>query len=45
MIVTRLDETENVFNAMVSAGKLDKPGMGFAYVTKIEKAIGFLEKK
>lgn len=42
-IVTQSEKTESVFNAMVSAGKLEEPGRGFAFVQKIERAVGFLE--
>lgn len=42
-IVTRSEKTESVFNAMILAGKLEEPGRGFAFVQKIERAIGFLE--
>ncbi len=44
IIVTQKNQTEGIFNAMVSAGELDKPGKGFAFVQKVEKAIGFIEK-
>jgi nitrogen regulatory protein P-II 1 len=43
IIATNTSQTENIFNAMVLSGKLDTPGNGFAYIHKIEKAIGFLE--
>jgi nitrogen regulatory protein P-II 1 len=43
MIVTKANLTEEVFNAMVSAGELDFPGKGFIYIQKVEKAVGFLE--
>jgi len=43
IIVTKANQTEEVFNAMVSAGELDFPGKGFIYVQKVEKAVGFLE--
>ncbi len=42
IIITKANQTEEVFNAMVSAGKLDLPGKGFMYVQKVEKAIGFI---
>ena len=42
-IVTKANRTEEVFNAMVSAGGLDSPGKGFIYVQKVEKAVGFLK--
>ena len=42
-IVTPSEKTDRVFNAMVTVGKLDEPGKGFAFVQKIERAIGFIE--
>jgi nitrogen regulatory protein PII len=44
LIVTKGgDQTEKVFEAIIKAGKLDKKGQGFAYIHKIDRAIGFLE--
>lgn len=43
IIVVKGDQTEAVFNAVVSAARLDEPGRGFAFVQKIEKAVGFLK--
>lgn len=43
IIVTRASQTEDVFNAIIQSGKLDSPGEGFAFVQKVEKAVGFLE--
>lgn len=34
---------DQVFGAMVKAGNLDKPGVGFAFVTAVERAVGLLE--
>ncbi|MFH1783470.1 MAG: P-II family nitrogen regulator [bacterium] len=45
MIAARPEETDAIFNALVSTGKLDRPGLGFAFVSKIDKAIGLMEKK
>ena len=45
MIVTHPNETDAIFNAIVEAGKLNRPGLGFIFVSKIDRAIGFLEKK
>lgn len=42
-IVVKENLTDKVFDAIVKAGKLDKKGQGFAYVHKIDRAIGFLE--
>ena len=44
LIVTKGgDQTEKVFDAIIKAGKLDKKGQGFAYIHKIDRAVGFLE--
>lgn len=43
LIVTKSQQTDAVFDAAVRAGRLDRPGMGFAYVQKVERAVGFLE--
>lgn len=45
IIVAQTSETDKIFNAIVSAGKLDLPGKGFAFVQKIDRAVGFLESK
>ena len=44
-IVTKKEQTDSVFDALVKSGKLDKPGQGFAFVHTIDKAVGFLTKK
>lgn len=44
IIVTHTEQTDGIFEAVVSAGNLDKPGRGFAFVQNVEKAVGFLEK-
>jgi nitrogen regulatory protein P-II 1 len=43
LIVTKKHLTDAVFDAVVKAGKLDKKGQGFAYIHKIDRAVGFLE--
>jgi nitrogen regulatory protein PII len=43
LIVTKQNQTDAIFDAVVKAGKLDKKGQGFAYIHKIDRAIGFLE--
>lgn len=40
MVVTPPDLTEKVFAAIVSAGKLDVPGQGLAFVTEIKQLAG-----
>lgn len=44
IIATNKDKTDDIFNAIVTSGRLDKPGKGFAFIHSVEKAIGFLEE-
>ncbi len=37
-IVVAIDQVDRVFERMYIAGNLDTPGMGFIYVTQLEKA-------
>lgn len=37
-IIVSSEQVNRIFDAMYLAGKLDTPGMGFIYVTKLEKA-------
>lgn len=37
-IVAATDQVDRIFERMYVAGKLDTPGMGFIYVTPLEKA-------
>lgn len=37
-IIVAADQVDRVFERMYVAGKLDTPGMGFIYVTPLEKA-------
>lgn len=41
-IVVAADHVDRVFERMYIAGKLDTPGMGFLYVTPLEKAGTFI---
>lgn len=34
---------DQVLSAMVKAGHLDKPGVGFVFVVPVDRAIGFVE--
>lgn len=43
LIVTKKDQTDAVFNAVVKAADLEKKGQGFAYIHTIDRAVGFLE--
>ena len=44
LIVTKANQTDSVFDAVIKAGKLEKKGQGFAYIHKIDRAVGFLEE-
>jgi nitrogen regulatory protein P-II 1 len=41
-IIVAADQIDRVFDSMHEAGKLDTPGMGFMYVTPLEKAATFI---
>ena len=41
-IVVAADQVDRVFEKMYLAGKLDTPGMGFIYVTPLEKAATYV---
>ena len=41
-IIVAADQVDRVFERMYAAGKLDTPGMGFIYVTMLEKAATFI---
>ncbi len=41
-IVVSSDQVDRVFEAMYLAGKMDTPGMGFMWVTPLEKAATFV---
>ena len=43
LLVVSEEQTDVVFSAIVKASKLDKKGNGIAYVTKIDRAVGFVE--
>jgi len=42
-VVTQQEETDAVYDAMIKRGNLERPGKGFIYVTRLEKAFGFLD--
>ena len=42
LIITKKEVTDNVFNAIREAARLDEKGHGFAFLHKIDQAIGFL---
>ena len=41
-IIVAVDQVDRVFEGMYLAGKLDTPGMGFIYVTPLEKAATYI---
>ena len=43
LIVTKDEQTDPVFDAVVAAGRLDEKGQGFAYYHSLDRAVGFLE--
>lgn len=42
LIITRQDQTAAVFEAVQDAARLKEPGTGFAFLHKIDRAIGFM---
>lgn len=44
-IVVSKDQMNRVFESMYLAGKLDTPGMGFIYVTELDKAATYISKE
>ncbi len=42
IIITRPEETDAVFKSIVEAAQLTKKGMGFAFLHKVDRAIGFI---
>jgi nitrogen regulatory protein P-II 1 len=44
-IVVATDQIDRVFEKMYLAGNLDTPGMGFMYVTPLEKAATYIPKE
>ncbi len=45
MVVVAADQVDRIFEQMYIAGKLDTPGMGFMYVTPIEKAATYVPRE
>ncbi len=41
-IIVAVDQVDRIFESMYLAGKLDTPGMGFIYVTPLEKAATYI---
>ena len=44
-VVVSTDQADHVFQRMYVAGKLDTPGMGFMYLTPLEKAATFIPRE
>lgn len=42
LIITKNEQTDAVFDAVVKAAKLEKKGQGFAFLHKLDRAIGFV---
>ncbi|MDA3786207.1 MAG: P-II family nitrogen regulator, partial [Deltaproteobacteria bacterium] len=42
LIITRQDQTDAVFEAVQQTARLTEQGTGFAFLHKIDRAIGFL---
>ncbi len=42
LIITKREQTDAVFDAVVTAAKLDKKGQGFAFLHTLDRAVGFL---
>lgn len=42
-IVTTADTTKTLFDAVVAAAELDKPGMGIAYIIPIQEVAGLFQ--
>jgi nitrogen regulatory protein PII len=41
-VVVSSDQADRIFEKMYLAGKLDTPGMGFMYITPLDKAATFI---
>jgi nitrogen regulatory protein PII len=44
-VVVATDQVDRIFEVMYLAGKLDTPGMGFMYITPLEKAGTFVPEE
>jgi nitrogen regulatory protein PII len=42
LIVTKVEQTDAVFEAVIKAARLDQKGKGFAFLHKLDRAVGFL---
>ena len=41
-IVTPAERTDTVFDAMVTIGRLEQPGKGFAFIQPVQRVVGYL---
>lgn len=44
-IIVSTEQSNRVFERIYLAGKLDTPGMGFAYITRLEKGATYIPKE
>jgi nitrogen regulatory protein PII len=44
LIITTDEQTNAVFEAVVKAARLEEKGQGFAFLHKLDRAIGFVQK-
>ncbi len=44
-VVVASDQVDRIFERMYLAGKLDTPGMGFIYITPLEKAATYIPEE
>jgi nitrogen regulatory protein P-II 1 len=44
LIVTKKNQTEEIFEMVTKEAKLEQKGMGFAFVHSIDSAVGFLDE-
>lgn len=42
-IVAREDETDSIYDAVVETGRLNEKGMGFIFVSRVDRAQGFID--
>ncbi len=42
LIITRAEQTDAVFDAVVAAANLNEEGKGFAFLHTLDRAVGFL---
>lgn len=45
LIVVRKEDTDKIFDAVVKAAKLDEPAAGLAFISPVDRAVGFLQQE